>query len=293
MVEPATGPAPIYALLTVATHRIDLAVYELDDPVVVSDLDGAASRGLAVRVLLDSHLEHGANTAAATNLAAHHVEVAWADPAETLHEKVVCIDGVTCDVLTFNLTPRYYATSRDFAVVDTQPGDVAAIEQTFAGDLTGATPGPAPAGTDLLWSPGSGPALVALIGSARRTVRVENEEMGNPPIEKALTAAARRGVVVEVTMTADPEWNSALAALVAAGVQVHTYAPSAPLFIHAKAVVVDGGPAGGTAFVGSENFSLASLDHNRELGLVTSAPSVVVPLDGNLAADFAGGTPWS
>jgi len=36
--------------------------------------------------------------------------------------------------MTLNLTPQYYATTRDFAVVDTEPADVAAIETVFAAD---------------------------------------------------------------------------------------------------------------------------------------------------------------
>ena len=114
--------------------------------------------------------------------------------------------------------------------------------------------------------------------------------MGSPPVSAALEAAARRGVQVQVTMTRNSEWDSAFDALRAAGVALHTYPDSSTaLYIHAKTIVVDGRQA----FVGSENFSTASLDRNRELGLVTSAPGIVSGVAAVLARDWSGATPWS
>lgn len=97
----------------------------------------------------------------------------------------------------------------------------------------------------------------------------------------ALATPARRGADVEVAMTADPSFDAAFAQLRAAGAHVTLYTPTGPLYIHAKAIVVDDT----TAFVGSENFSCASLGHNRELGLVTSDPAVVEPEAAALTAD--------
>ena len=89
--------------------------------------------------------------------------------------------------------------------------------------------------------------------------------MGDSTVTAALEAAAKRGVDVTVVMTADSEWNSAFAALRRAGVHVHTFPDSSSvLYIHAKAVVADAGRSGQQVFVGSENFSAASL--RREQG---------------------------
>ena len=67
-------------------------------------------------------------------------------------------------------------------------------------------------------------------------------------------------------MTRQRDWASAFSALARAGVAVRTYAYSAPLYIHAKAIVVDPGTRRARAFVGSQNFSVASLLYDRELG---------------------------
>ena len=52
------------------------------------------------------------------------------------------------------------------------------------------------------------------------------------------------------------------------------------------------GQAGQQAFVGSENFSNASLTENRELGLTLTDATVLQSLNTTLNADFAGATPY-
>jgi phosphatidylserine/phosphatidylglycerophosphate/cardiolipin synthase-like enzyme len=192
--------------------------------------------------------------------------------------------------MTGNLTSQYFATTRDFTIIDRDPAAVSAIESVFASDWSGAPLVSGPDVAGLVWSPGSEPALVGLIDSARHSLLVENEEMDSSDVESALEAASLRGVDVDVVMTADPEWNAAFTALTGSGVHVAT-SPDVPsaLFIHAKAVVADDT----TAFVGSQNFSTSSLDDNRELGVVTADPAVVDPVTQTLAADFAGATAFA
>ncbi len=91
-------------------------------------------------------------------------------------------------------------------------------------------------------------------------------------------------------MTAESDWDSAFSALVKAGAHVRTYKDSTKvLYIHAKAVVADAGSSDEQMFVGSENFSAASLRRNRELGIRTTNKSVIAAVAAVLAADYAGG----
>jgi phosphatidylserine/phosphatidylglycerophosphate/cardiolipin synthase-like enzyme len=291
--EPNVGMAPIYHLLEGAKHSVDLTMYELSDPTAEAILAADAARGVTVRVLLDEHYEQAENTPAFTYLSAHRVAVRWAPARYDLtHEKATVIDGMTALVMTLNLTPQYYATTRDFAVVDTKPADVSAIETVFAADWSNSTISP-PHGDDLVWSPGAEPALVDLIGSARHSLLVENEEMDDPYITAPLEAAARRGVRVEVVMTRSREWTDAFNQLARAGVLVRTYAPSASLYIHAKVIVTDAGYGDAKAFVGSQNFSIASLVYNRELGIVTAASAITNGVASIVRQDFAQATPWT
>jgi phosphatidylserine/phosphatidylglycerophosphate/cardiolipin synthase-like enzyme len=293
LIEPAAGIGPVYRLITGARSSVDLTMYELSDPAAEADLAADAERGVDVRVILDQHLERDSNAAAYSFLTARGVHVRWAPAGTTYHQKTLTVDNRTSVIMTLNLVAEDYAGTRDFAVIDTRRADVAAIVATFNADFAGRLITPSD-GTDLVWSPTNANASVlSVIGSAARSLAVEDEEMDDPAVTSALAAAARRGVDVRVVMTADPEWGSAFAELAAAGVHIRLYADdSGALYIHAKAIVADGGRRDQEVLVGSQNFSVASLGYNRELGIRTSDPTVVRAIGTALAADYAGATPY-
>ncbi|MGO9344316.1 MAG: phospholipase D-like domain-containing protein [Acidimicrobiales bacterium] len=288
MTEPEDGMQPIYSLMSSARRRLDMTMYELADPQSAAILEADAGRGVTVRVILDQDYSGASvNEAAYSALAAHGVQVHWAPAGTIFHQKTITVDDHTSAIMTLNLTSEYYSSTRDFAVVTTDPSDVAAIEQVFAADWASSGPPEAgPQGTNLIWSPGAETPLVYLIGSAKHSLLVENEEMDDPDVTGALEDAARRGVDVEVVMTYSSSWAGAFDELVDAGVKVGTYSTDASLYIHAKVIVADGT----TAFVGSQNFSVASLDYNRELGVITNDPALVDPIARIVGSDFAGST---
>ena len=111
---------------------------------------------------------------------------------------------------------------------------------------------------------------LVLINGAKHSLIAYNEEMSDPQIITALANASRRlgPGGVRVVMTESSSWASAFNRLTQAGAQVEVFpAASNVLYIHAKAIVGDRT----RAFIGSENFSQASLDDNRELGLLLSS----------------------
>jgi cardiolipin synthase A/B len=294
LVEPAAGLGAIYRLITGARSSVDLTMYELKDPTAERDLAADAARGVDVRVILDRHLEQKSNEAAYDYLSAHRVHVTWAPSGTTYHQKTLTVDGKTSVVMTLNMVTEDYPSTRDFAVIDTDRADVSAIVATFNADFAHRAITP-PDGADLVWSPTNSQAsILAVIDGAKRTLAVENEEMDDSTITAALISAARRGVDVTVVMTADPEWDRSFDKLVAAGVHVRlSKNSSGVLYIHAKAVVADAGHSDEQVFVGSENFSTASLRYNRELGIRTSNRAVVAGISATIAADYAGATPYS
>jgi cardiolipin synthase A/B len=294
LVEPAAGVGAIDKLITGAKSSVDLTMYELRDTTAEDDLAADAKRGVDVRVILDAHLEKSRNTTTYDFLSGHHVHVTWADSGVTYHQKTLTVDGKTSVVMTLNMVSEDYAGTRDFAIIDTRPADITAIVTTFNADFAHRSVTP-PDGADLVWSPtNSQSSILAVINGAKKTLSVENEEMGDPTITAALVAAAKRGVDVKVVMTAESEWDSAFGQLAAAGVHVRLYADSDKvLYIHAKAVDADAGRSGQDLFVGSENFSKASLDYNRELGLRTTNSAVISTISATLASDYAGAKPYS
>ena len=292
--EPQAGVSQIYQLINGAKSSIDLTMYELIDTTAEGDLAAAAKRGVNVRVILDRHLEMSRNTDTFDFLKSKGVHVTWAPSSTTYHQKTLTIDDKTSVVMTLNMVSADYAGTRDFAIIDTSKSDVAAIITTFNADFahTKITP---PDGADLVWSPtNSQSAILTVIESAKHTLSVENEEMGDSTITTALEAAARRGVNVKIIMTAQKSWDTAFSALVKAGAHVRTYRDSTKvIYIHAKAVVADAGGSAEQMFVGSENFSVASLRENRELGIRTTSNQLIVAVATVLGDDYAGATSFS
>jgi len=293
--EPDQGLSPIYSLISSAKKTIDMTMYELTDTQAEQLLAQAASSGVTVRVILDQNLEKKNNTAAYNYLSSNGVQVHWANPTySATHQKTITVDGATTAIMTLNLTSQYYSTSRDFAVIENDPNDIAAIEATFNADFQNSSITPA-TGDDLGWSPNnSQTAMLAVINAAQHTLLVENEEMSDTNIINALLAAAQRGVLVQVAMTnTSNEYASEFGQLVAAGVEVSTYASTASLYIHAKVILADYGSPGAQVFVGSENFSSASLTKNRELGLTLTDPAIMQSLAAAMTSDLNGGTAWT
>jgi phosphatidylserine/phosphatidylglycerophosphate/cardiolipin synthase-like enzyme len=282
--EPQAGYGFFADAIADARSSIDLSMYEFADTALERDLTARAAAGVDVRVILDSAY-HGAseNSSAARLLSAGGVHVVWAAPSQIFHAKYLVVDGTAAYIGTGNLIASEYSSTRDFWVLDTDASDVVAIATTFNSDFSGVSAAGTSSG-GLVWSPGSTSALVSLMSSAHHSLLVENEEMDSTQIESSLVAAVRRGVDVEVVMTSDSEWTAALSALERGGVHVRLLGYS-QLYIHAKVICADCTATSGVAFVGSENFSTASLVYNRELGVLTTTRQVVRAIRTAVIAD--------
>lgn len=298
VVEPDAGYQPIDDFIAAARNSLDMTMYQLQDTAVQDALKAAAARGVTVRVLLDSDTEDGGdptmNQAAYADLSAGGVEVRWAWSGTLWHQKSLVRDGAEALVMTCNLYSPYYSVLRDFVVRTDNRQTVDGLTATFAKDWEATdvapTAGVAPSGSELVWSPGAQPPLVALIDSARpgATIWAEDEQLDSPAIQDALVSAAGRGVTVNFLMSYDPDWASGLTALSQGGVNVRVYQPNAPIYIHAKALTVDDE----VAYVGSANFTTAMTDQNRNAGLITRDPGVVAGISSTIEVDFAGAAPY-
>lgn len=294
IIEPAAGFSPVYGLINGARHSIDVTMYEFADTTAERDLAAAAERGVQVHVILDER-EKSLNSNTFSYLSSHRVKVVWSSSRFTYtHQKTVVIDGSKAVIMTANLTSKYYPTSRDFLVIDTDRADVAAITTVFDADFVHRTVSPGD-GADLVWSPTDSQGhLLALINGATSSLRIYSEEMGDTTVENALIRAAKRGVDVQVCgENEDGEYNRAYTRLAGAGIHLSYYSSSTGFYIHGKVVEADYGTGHARMFVGSENFSRTSLDDNRELGLIISDPAVLSAMARTFAADFRNGQRWS
>jgi len=297
--EPQTGYQPIYDFISSAKETLDMTMYALSDAKADAALAAVAKRGVAVRVLFDSDPVGGGgkamNQAACNDLKANGINVRWAWPGVLWHQKSIVRDGNVVAVMTCNLYAPDYPVLRDFAVITDNPATVSGVEATFNADFnktsTPPTKGVVPKGSELIWSPGAQTGLVNLIKSARpgTTLYAESEQLDSAAIEQALVAAAKRGVTVDLTMTYSSSYVSGFNTLVAGGVHVSLYQANAPLYIQAKAISVNNS----TVYAGSSNFTTAMTNDDRNVGIITTDPTVVRGITSTMASDFTGATPYS
>jgi phosphatidylserine/phosphatidylglycerophosphate/cardiolipin synthase-like enzyme len=108
--------------------------------------------------------------------------------------------------------------------------------------------------------------------------------MQDAEIEQALIGAVRRGVQVQVILPAPKSSSSdnngqGIDSIKQGGVQVKE---DSVLYMHAKMIVADGQKA----FVGSQNISTASLNRNRELGLIIADSNAINTLQQTFQQDW-------
>jgi cardiolipin synthase A/B len=293
LIFPDQGHTAVYDFINSATTSIDMTMYELRDTTAVNDLVNREKAGVKVRVILDG-AHTSVNGSAYRTLKSAGVGVTYSSSAFVYtHQKTITVDGTRSLIMTGNLDSTYYASDRDYAVFDSDAADVAAIEQVFNADYAKISITPSD-GDDLVWSPtDSQSRLLALINGAQRSLDVEELEFGDTTLVNAIVSAEGRGVTVRVVGMDPSSYTSEFQSVVNAGGKVVTYSSQGGLYVHAKAIVADNGTATAKAFAGSENFSDNSLNHNRELGLITPDSGVVSGIEATFATDFAGGTPFS
>lgn len=291
-IEPEDGVRPITDAIRSARRSVWVEVYILTHTTVINALEDAANRGLDVRVMLEPH-PFGSSPVSVQStlekLKAAGIKVSEANPAFQLtHAKFLLLDGTTLFLLTANLSKSALggskdATNREYLLEDSEAPDVQEAQRIFSADWSRATP--ALSDPDLLVSPiNARIKLLALINSARSSLQIENEEMQDQQIEDALTQAARRGVSIQVVLPAPSGGQDSTAAGVAllrkAGISVRY---DKLLYIHAKLMIIDQA----RAYVGSENISSASLDLNRELGLIVANSNIISALAMTFSSDYA------
>ncbi len=294
---PAADHAPFVQAIDAAATSIDLAMFHLTDKQVVDALQRAATRGVAVRVIIDhDSVKAKANQRAYDSLRTRGVPIRRSSKQFSItHEKAMVVDGKIAFVTAINLTNDVDKT-RDLGVITRAPDVVSDVAALFEADWTNADGQghvtPAQRAASLVVSPTSSRGkLVALLGSAQKTVDLTVENLGDPAIVDAIVAAAKRGATVRAIVPAcdknpDELYNlPAAQQLATAGVAVRMMpAPEAAdtPYMHSKMILVDGH----VAYIGSVNFSGNSLAHARELGVIVDSAVAGGQIRATFEADF-------
>ena len=126
--------------------------------------------------------------------------------------------------------------------------------------------------------------MLAIINNATTSLYIENEEFSASSIVSAIANAAKRGVKV-IFVGESSSYTSNYAIIKAAGASVFYYTSSTGFYIHGKTVVADLGLSSEAVYLGSINYSNASLTQHRELGVyITGNPAASNPIAQTIAA---------
>jgi phosphatidylserine/phosphatidylglycerophosphate/cardiolipin synthase-like enzyme len=295
IVQPDDGRTLVLNALKAAKKSIELTIYEISDPQVMSALQAAKARGVAVRVIYNwysfpADMQQREITPAIQELTKAGIQCKQAPRTfEVTHEKAFVIDGATGIVMSFNLTSEYFSTTRDFGIVTTAGAEVMEISNVFDADWNDKPVKPEVA--SLVWSPvNSRTKLTSLINGAKNTLDIYCEEAEDPGTLGAMVAAAKRGVKVRfiaAVLSGEGKVNGnarGITYLQSGGVNAVC---KSFLYIHAKMVLVDYGKPNAQAYIGSENFSCVSLDDNRECGIILSESEILARLQSTYDSDWA------
>ncbi|SHE27409.1 Phosphatidylserine/phosphatidylglycerophosphate/cardiolipin synthase [Ferrithrix thermotolerans DSM 19514] len=274
--EPKDGESPWLNAISSATSQIDANYYLLTDSSVESALISAASRGVTVDVIIDGN-PFGESYASAQTLNIFngtkvHIKVAPSRFEGTYsydHAKYLLVDPLQRDAVAIFGSANATASAFDGNNIEddletSDPQIVSALYDVFRADWSGVSAGPQ-ARTYLVLSPGSATQLISLIQGGG-PIEIMTEELGyTPSIYQAIEGMGPQ-VRMLVPSTLSPGETSYVSQLMSYGVQIREI--STP-YLHAKLIV-----AGSRTFIGSQNFSEPSLYNNREVGVITSNPTV-------------------
>ncbi|MBO9542501.1 hypothetical protein J7643_18080 [bacterium] len=293
-VEPDEGQAPVLTAIQKAKASVDVVVYMLSSPEIIQALCEAHGRGVKVRVLLEQrpfnpsnpNVPLPINKKTFETLEAAGVPVRYADRRFVYtHQKTMIVDQKAAYILTANLSRAAFEKNREYGLINRSESDVAEIQAMFEADWEHKAF--TPMDPDLVVSPdNSRSRLVSFIRSAKRSVMVQDEVMGDQEVADALGERVRAGVDVKV-QAAKFEPNALGDTNAKLLKQLNDVGVSQVRFqvkpmLHAKLIVVDGE----AAYVGSINLTTNSLNNNRELGVIVRERAIVNRLVTFSSADW-------
>ena len=281
---PETGEQPYLDALANPQSIIRIEIYEMGYGGILDALTAAAQAGIDVRIIFDV-AQTSVNQKYYDQLSAAGAKVAWSSTQFTYqHAKFFVVDDRVAVITTGNFSKKYSIDlERNFVATDRDPADLADLVNLFDADWAGAVP--AMSCTRLVISPiNARERILDLIASAQHTLAIESMQFADAAVRSAVAARVAAGVDVRV-MIAEASWISANAAAATYLKGLGLTVKSIPN-LHTKVIVVDGV----RAYLGSENLSANSLDHNREVGLIVTDASSIAPLQTTFEKDWAAGT---
>ena len=279
IVLPDDSEKPIVEAIHHASKSLRIKMFVFTDPSLIQAVIAAHRRGVAVRIMLNPKRRSGVseNDETREKLVAAGVDVLDSNPAfDVTHEKSMVVDDKVAFVKSLNWEIENFTETRDYAIVTSDPLEVAEVINCFEADwkrqefASGKT-------AKLIWCRGNGRERISeFIDSAKHSLWLQNERYQDQMIIEHLVRADRRGVKVHV-MAKPPhtlkkekllEGVGGLRILNDVGVKVRKLKG---LKLHAKMLLADGE----RAIIGSINLAPGSFDSRRELAIEVDDKPIV------------------
>jgi cardiolipin synthase len=258
VIEPAERRAAVLRLIRGARRRLALTIFRCNDADVLDAVGAAVERGVEVDVLLTRRARGWRRRLDRLRVRLERMGVRvtrHGARAAKHHAKYVVADRGPLLVASYNLTRKCFSRTCDFGVLTWDPTTVADAWRLFNADLARRRlPPQASQPSRLVIGPEvAAPAVQALLGDARRHIRILDHKLDDPRVKRLLRQKARDGVHVQHLATRIVGSRDA----------------------HGKMTIVDGR----VALVGSLALSASSLGLHRELSLLVYEPAAVRRLD--------------
>lgn len=249
-IEPEDGKTPLVNYIN-GSQEIFMEMYILSDQEIITKLSNA-------QILLEQH-PFGGNSLNQKTKKVLGDKITWSNPSFTLtHAKFMVFDNQIVCILNMNLTKTAFIKNREYNICSQNPEIVGESKNIFLSDRDRKSY--TPKATSLVVSPDNArDKLAALINSARNTLDIEMEVLTDP---KMLNLLAQKSKDINVRVITPKKLKSP--------------------YIHAKLIIADRA----RAYVGSVNLTTQSLDQNRELGILVSAPEILDRLETTFEKDW-------
>jgi phosphatidylserine/phosphatidylglycerophosphate/cardiolipin synthase-like enzyme len=281
-------------LIESAAASILFTIYDFSDPRIEDYLADAAARGVAVKVMIDpgERIALSDSKGIVADLVRAGVTVRSSNPVYRItHAKYFVVDGTTAYISGNNFTYADGKKNRAFAVITTDTKVVKDLTTIFWSDWQRKPVTLDQVTSDrLIVSPlNAGARIKAMIDSAKTSVVVATQYLGNGMVNEALAAAAVRGVKVRAITDGTYSDARAEASAAAALIGGDAVRVSMTPYYHVKMMIIDGTQM----FVGSQNYSEPPLtDGNplmqqREIGIIVTDAALIAKAQAVFAFDWA------
>lgn len=284
LIEPQAGIHPIINSIQHAKRNIELVIYGFTRRDLRRALIKAKKRGVAVQVILEKNpYKHAQeNDYTRQRLIAAGIKVHNGNSHVALtHQKSLVIDHHLAWIMTMNFTYSGFKKQRNFAWSTCNSHLLTEMNSVFYQDWQDKDIREFPA--QLVWSPiNARQRLTQLINSAKQQIDIYALSLADYQLIGYIARQAARGIDVRVIL---PSKDSKLSRsekryLRSHGVKLHFMHQ---LSQHAKVIIIDGK----SIYLGSTNLTEASIDKNRELGIIISDHKLAKKLTRQFNLDYS------